>query len=99
MRYSGAGLSMRRREFITLVAGAAGMPFAARAQSSRKIARIGFLETISAAANSANLDAFRQGLRELGYAEGRHYVLEYRSADGRAERFPALAAELVQLPV
>ena len=89
---------MRRRKFIALLGGAAAAwPLAGRAQPGRKVIRIGVLETISAAANSANLDAFRQGLRELGYAEGRDYVVEYRSADGRAERFPALATELVRL--
>ena len=90
---------MRRRQFITLLGGAVAAPIAARAQPSRKITRIGVLETIAAAANSANLDAFQRGLRDLGYAEGRDYVVEYRSADGRAERFPALAAELARLPV
>jgi putative ABC transport system substrate-binding protein len=61
--------------------------------------RIGILETIPAARNAANLDALRKGLRELGYAEGRNLVIEYRSADGRAERFPDLASELVRLKV
>ena len=49
--------------------------------------------------NAANVDAFRQGLRELGYVEGRNFVIEYRSADGRDERFPGLAVELVRLKV
>jgi putative ABC transport system substrate-binding protein len=49
--------------------------------------------------NVANFDALRRGLRELGYVEGRNYLIEYRSADGRAERFAGLAAELVALPV
>jgi putative ABC transport system substrate-binding protein len=57
------------------------------------------LETISPALNAPQLDAFRQGLRELGYLEGQQYAIEYRSADGRAERFPELAAELVRLRV
>ena len=61
--------------------------------------RIGVLETVSAGLNASNFDAFRRGLRELGYIEGRNYVIEYRSADGRAGRFPALAAELVRLQV
>jgi putative ABC transport system substrate-binding protein len=57
------------------------------------------LETTSMASNAANLEAFRQGLRELGYVEGRNYIIEYRSADGRRERFPDLATELVRLKV
>ena len=57
------------------------------------------LETVSSTLNTANLDAFRQGLRELGYVEGQNFVIEYRSADGRPERFPGLATELVRLKV
>ena len=57
------------------------------------------LETISPALNVAHLDAFRDGLRQLGYSEGQSYTIEYRSADGRADRFPDLAAELVRLGV
>jgi putative tryptophan/tyrosine transport system substrate-binding protein len=91
---------VRRRDFIRLLGGAAvASPFAARAQPAGKVLRIGVLETVSAAMNAANFDAFRRGLRELGYVEGQHYVVEYRSADGRAERFPDLAAELVRLRV
>jgi putative tryptophan/tyrosine transport system substrate-binding protein len=91
---------MRRRTFLGVLGGGAMWPLAARAQQpSRKVIRIGVLETVSAAANTANFDAFRRGLRELGAVEGRDYIVEYRSADGRAERFPDLAAELVHLPV
>ena len=57
--------------------------------------RIGMLDTTSAALNAANVDAFREGLRQLGYIEGQNIVIEYRSADGRIERFPELAAEIV----
>jgi len=88
---------MKRREFIALIGGtAAAWPLAARAQSAY---RIGVLETTSAALNAANFDALRQGLRQHGYIEGQNLVIEYRSADGRAERFPDLAAELVRLNV
>jgi putative ABC transport system substrate-binding protein len=57
------------------------------------------LDVLGVASNEANLSAFRQGLRELGYVEGQNLVIEYRSADGRAERFPDLATELVRLKV
>ena len=91
---------MKRREFITLIGGAAaGWPLAARAQQLTKSYRIGMLETISPALNAPQLDAFRNGLRELGYVEGQQYVIEYRSTDGRAERFPELAIELVRVGV
>jgi len=75
------------------------VPLAAGAQQPGKLYRIGMLEAIPAAKNAANLDALRKGLRELGYVEGRNLIIEYRSADGRAERFPDLAAELVRLKV
>ena len=74
-------------------------PLASLAQQKGKIWRIGVLETISPALNAANFNAFRQGLRELGYVEGQNVVIEYRSADGRQERFPDLATELVRLKV
>jgi putative ABC transport system substrate-binding protein len=57
------------------------------------------LDILGVASNEANLSAFRQGLRELGYVEGQNVVIEYRSADGRPERFPDLATELVRLKV
>ncbi|MDR6536272.1 ABC transporter substrate-binding protein [Variovorax soli] len=91
---------MDRRTFIGGVAGGlVGTPLAARAQQLGKIYRIGLLETIPAAQNAANLDALRNGLRDLGYVEGRNLIIEYRSAEGRAERFPDLASELVRLKV
>jgi putative ABC transport system substrate-binding protein len=89
---------MRRREFVALLGGATAWPIAARAQQV-KVWRIGMLETIPPDLNAANLTALRQGLHELGYVEGQNYVLEYRSADGQAERFPTLAAELVRAQV
>jgi putative ABC transport system substrate-binding protein len=90
---------MNRRELIALLGGAAAWPLAARAQQVGRIYRIGILEPIPAARNAANLNALRKGLRELGYTEERNLVIEYRSADGRAERFPELASELVRLKV
>jgi len=84
---------MRRREL--LLAGALAVCAFARAQPAGKVYRIGILESVPAAQNTANIAAFRQGLRELGYVEGRNLVIDYRSSDGRADRFPRLAAELV----
>ena len=93
------GVVMRRREFICLLSGAAAWPFAARAQQPGKTYRIGLLEPIPAKQNATNLDALREGLRRLGYAEGQNLIIEYRSADGHAERFPDLASEFVRLKV
>jgi putative ABC transport system substrate-binding protein len=71
------------------------LPFAACAQSG-KVYRIGLLETTSASANRTNLDALLRGLREAGYVEGKNLIIDYRSADGRIDRFPELAADLVR---
>jgi putative tryptophan/tyrosine transport system substrate-binding protein len=92
---------MRRRKFVTgLGCAAAAWPLAVRAQQQAgKIFRIGILEPVPLAQNEANLNALRRGLRDLGYVEGRSLFIEYRSADGRAERFPDLATELLRLKV
>jgi putative tryptophan/tyrosine transport system substrate-binding protein len=90
---------MRRRDFMTLLGATATWPLAARAQPARKVYRIGMLETISEALNATNLAAFRESLHDLGYIERKNIVIEYRSADGRAERFADLATELVDLKV
>ena len=88
---------MKRREFIRLLGSAAVVwPHEVTAQQARKVYRIGILETISPALNAANFDALRKALHALGYVEGQDLVFEYRSADGRNERFPDLAAELVR---
>ena len=88
-----------RRMFVgTLAGGIVVVPFAAEAQQAAKIARIGYLAN-NLAANTPLHEAFRQGLRDLGYVEGRNVVIEYRSAEGKLERLPALAAELVALKV
>ena len=91
---------MRRREFITLVGGAtiASLP-AALAQQHGKPQCIGLLIPVSADAATANVAAFRQGLRDLGYTEGRDVALEYRNADGKDDLLPGFAAELVQAGV
>jgi len=74
-------------------------PLAAEAQAPTKVPRIGFLSSRSPADNPHLLEAFRQGLRELGYVEGQNIAIEYRFAERRPERLPALAAELVRLKV
>ena len=90
---------MQRREFISLLGGvAAAWPFAARAQLPGKVYRIGFLWDSPNAFLDA-LEAFRQGLRDLGYVEGRNIVIEYRWAEGKPERMRELAEELVRLKV
>ena len=88
---------MRRRTFIAALGGAVACPFAAHAQQATKIARIGYLA--SNLANQGPLEAFRQGLRDLGYVEGRNVMIEYRDAKGKLEPLQALAAELVALKV
>ena len=90
---------MRRREFITFLGGlAAAWPITGRAQQAAKVARIGYLST-NLASSPHHHEAFRQGLRDLGYVEGRNVVIEYRDGEGKVERHPALAAELVALKV
>ena len=87
---------INRREFISLLSGAAvAWPLSARAQQAGKTFHIGMVETISAELNAVNLAAFRRGLKDRGYVEGRNLVLSYRSADGDASRFPALISELI----
>ena len=71
----------------------------AEAQQPTKVARIGYLAPASLSALAARTEAFRQGLRELGYVEGKNIVIEWRSAEGKQDRLPALAAELVRLKV
>jgi putative ABC transport system substrate-binding protein len=90
---------MRRREFILTLGAAVAWPLAARGQQPGKIWRIGVLETVSPDLNAKNIEALKRGLRDLGYVESQNYVLEYRSADGDSDRFPAFAEELVRLRV
>jgi putative ABC transport system substrate-binding protein len=71
----------------------------AEAQQPKKVSRIGWLGGASASAVAVRLDAFRQGLRELGYVEGKNIVIELRSAEAKTDQLPALAAELVRLKV
>jgi putative ABC transport system substrate-binding protein len=86
---------MTRREFIALIGGAAAWPSTLRAQTSAR-PLVAVLSPQSAAAAAGNLDALREGLRELGYVEGRNLALDFRFADGVPQRLPVLAAELVE---
>jgi putative ABC transport system substrate-binding protein len=91
---------MRRRAILALLGGAAlAQPLAGAPPSQAGRYRIGILETSPAALNAANLAAFRRGLRDHGYREGDDLVIEYRSADGRDDRFPDLAAQLNRMKV
>jgi putative ABC transport system substrate-binding protein len=90
----------RRDAVVALVAlGAAAGSRASLAQPQGKVWRVGFLWPSPASLSSQNADAFLRGMRELGYVEGKNLVIEWRFADGKLERLPALAAELVQLKV
>jgi ABC-type uncharacterized transport system substrate-binding protein len=87
---------LRRREFMTLLGGAAAAwPLAARAQQPGKMYRIGFLGNSTAALEGSLVGSLREGLRDLGYVEGQNILIEYRWAEGQYEQFPALIAELL----
>src|SRR5262249_21171110 len=92
---------MQRRDLIMAFASSGVSPLAVRAEQPRNVPRIGFLATgpLELPETRANLDAFRQGLRELGYVDGQNIAVEVRAANSKVERFPALASELVALKV
>src|SRR5947208_16275024 len=91
---------MRRREFITLLGGAAvAWPLTARAQQPAKLPTIGFLVAGTPSSHGQWVAAFVQRLRELGWVEGRNVAIEYRWAEGRPERYAEIATEFVQLKV
>jgi putative ABC transport system substrate-binding protein len=89
---------MRRRDFLTVLGSTAAWPLAARAQQPG-VPVIGLLNAQTSAANQFQLAAFRQGLADVGLVEGRNLSIVYRSAEGDPARLPALAAELVRIPV
>src|SRR5215471_8815340 len=86
---------MKRREFIALGASVAAWPIAARAQQATRISRIGLMANL----RLPPIERFRKALQEMGHVEGRNLVIEYRFAEGREERYPGFASELVALPV
>ena len=89
---------MKRRDFIKAIASSAALwPLAARAQQRSDPPIIGVLLPLSLASSARNIAAFRSGLQDLGYYEGRNYTFEFRFADGLIERLPKLAAEMVEL--
>ncbi len=90
---------MRRREFISLLGGAAAWPLAARAQQAGKVPRIGLLSPFSHSDTALWHRAFLEGLRDLGWVEGKTILIEYRYAEGRNDRLPELVADLVRLKV
>src|SRR5438132_4364234 len=91
---------IERRTFMAMLTGGLlTAPLAAEAQQAGRVPRIGFLSLTSPSDRPPLLDAFRQGLRELGWVEGQNIVIDYRYAEGRVGRLPDLAAELVRLKV
>jgi putative ABC transport system substrate-binding protein len=90
---------MKRREFITLIGGAASLPLAARAQPAGRVYRVGYLTIASREQTLHLIKAFEEGLRSLGYRVGDNVAIEYRFADSQLERLPALATDLVRLGV
>ena len=89
-------ICIERRQFISALGVAAAWPLAARAQQPA-LPVVGYLELYSEGIAPTQVEAFRNGLRETGYVEGRNVVIEFRWADGQYDRYPAMAADLVRL--
>jgi putative tryptophan/tyrosine transport system substrate-binding protein len=90
---------VKRRQFITLLGGAAAWPLSARAQQAQRVPRIGVLLPGTRSSFAVRVEALRQGLQQLGYVEGRTIALEWRFADEKFDRLPDLATDLAALPV
>jgi putative ABC transport system substrate-binding protein len=90
---------MRRREFITLLGGAAAWPLSARAQQTGRLPTIGFLGAATAVVWAPWTSAFEKRLHELGWTNGRTVVIEYRWAEGRSIRFAEIASEFLKFNV
>jgi putative tryptophan/tyrosine transport system substrate-binding protein len=89
---------MQRRDFLSVLGGAAAWPLTARAQQPA-MPVVGFLRSASLADATVLVTAFRQGLKEIGYNDGQNVVIEFRSAEDHTDRLPALVAELIRRPV
>src|SRR3954452_2225584 len=86
---------VKRREFISLLRGAAAWPLAAHAQHAGKVYHIGFLGSATAGGSAKAIESLRTGLREFGYVEGSNISIEFRWAEGLYDRLPQLVAELI----
>ena len=100
MRHEATGNSKKVKVIgVALCAMLFALCLSAEAQQSKKVARIGYLSVLSPASDSARIEAFRQGLRQAGYADGQNFAIESRYAEGKLDRLPDLAGELVRLQV
>src|SRR5262245_66367026 len=90
---------MKKVTILALCAMLFALCASAEAQQPKKVPRIGYLSATSGPTNAGRFEAFRQGLRELGYVEGKNIFVEWRFAEGKLDRLPALAAELARLKV